>query len=226
MRELDLIRSFRADVPGPSAAATAHADRAWRGTGRRRRVARWAPRLAAGAAAAVAAAAFLLLTGDEGRFGAQSARAAQTLRHAAAEVRGLPRALRPGEYWYVRSRTQWTTGVEGHAGAYTATGLEVREEWFAADGTRRWTTRPVGPLRLPSTRDRERWEADGRPGLVPPPAEDRMDTGFVFGTQTYTYRRLLRLPRDPRLLYARFHDAAVACRCGNGVDDQTFVIGV
>lgn len=42
MNELDLIRSFRADVPGPSAAATAAADEAWRRT-TRRSVARWGP---------------------------------------------------------------------------------------------------------------------------------------------------------------------------------------
>ena len=37
MNELDLIRSFRADVPGPSAAATARAERAWRPAPRRAR---------------------------------------------------------------------------------------------------------------------------------------------------------------------------------------------
>jgi hypothetical protein len=93
MNELDLIRSFRADVPGPSAVATAHADQAWRRT-TRRRISRWAPRMAAGTAAvaAVAAAALILPSGDDSRLGAQSAGAAQTLRHAAAEVRGLPRS--------------------------------------------------------------------------------------------------------------------------------------
>src|ERR687892_279954 len=128
MNELDLIRSFRAAVPGPSAAATARADRAWRRT-TRRRVSRWAPRVAAATAAvaAVAAAALIVPSGDEGRLRAHSAEAAQTLRHAAAEVRGLPRPLKPGEYWYVRSTTRWTTGVEGTAGAYTAIGLEAPE---------------------------------------------------------------------------------------------------
>jgi hypothetical protein len=227
MSELDLIRSFRADVPGPSAAATAHADRAWRRTPRRRR-SRWAPRLAAGAAAlaAVAAAALIVPSGDDGRLGAESARAAQTLRHAAAEVRGLPRPLAPGEYWYERRRTTWTTGVEGETGAYTVMGLEVREEWTAADGSRRWTTRQAGPLRFPSARDRDRWQADGRPDLMPAPSEDRTRTGFSIGTRKHSYRELLVLPRDPRLLYERFHDAAVECRCGNGVDDQTFVVAV
>jgi hypothetical protein len=228
MNELDLIRSFRADVPGPSAAATAGADRAWRRT-RRRRIARWAPRTAAGAAAvaAVAAAALIVSTGDEGRLGAQSAKAAETLRHAAAEAHGLPRALKPGEYWYVRSTTTWTSSLEAkRGGAYTVMGLEVREEWVAADGTRRWTTRQAGPLRFPSAGDRDRWEADGRPDLLPAPSEDRTHTGFYIGPTKQSYRQLLALPRDPRILYERFHDAAVECRCGNGVDDQTFVVAI
>jgi hypothetical protein len=227
MNELDLIRSFRADVPGPSAAATARAESAWRPT-RRRRISRWAPRLAAGAAAiaAVAAAALIVPSGDEGRLGAQAAEAAQTLRHAAAEVRGLPRALKPGEYWYVRSRTVSSTSVEGTGGAYTVMGLEVREEWTAADGSRRWTTRQAGPLRFPSAPDRDRWEADGRPGLMSPPSEDRTRTGFYVGVSKYSYRQLLGLPRDPQLLYERLHDAAVECQCGNGVDDQTFVVAI
>jgi hypothetical protein len=226
MDELDLIRSFRADVPSPSAAATAHAERAWRRT-RRPRIPRWAPRAAAAAAAiaAVAAAALIVPWGGDGRLGADSAEAAQTLRHAAAEVRGLPRALEPGEYWYERRRTAWTSSVEGNS-EYTVTGMEVREEWIAADGSRRWTTRKVGPLQFPSARDRARWEADGRPDLVPPPSEDRTRTRFSIGPTKYSYRQLLALPRDPERLYARFRDAAVECQCGNGVDDQTFVVAV
>src|SRR5690242_4780290 len=164
MTELDLLRAFRADVPGPSAAAVARADRAWRGTPRRR------PARAALALAAVAAAGLALLLLPAGRDG--SARAAATLKQAAQQVRGLPRTLRPGEYWYVRTRTRWTTGVEGSGGAYTAMGLEIREEWTAAGGARRWTTRPVGPIRFPSARDRERWQADGRPDLATPASED------------------------------------------------------
>jgi hypothetical protein len=126
----------------------------------------------------------------------------------------------------VRSKTVWTTGVEGAAGAYTAMGLEIREEWTAADGTRRWTTRQAGPLRFPGAQDRDRWEADGRPDLTPPASEDRLRGSFHIGTRRYGYRQLLALPRDPERLYERFRDAAVQCRCGNGVDDQTFVVAV
>ena len=152
MDELDLIRSFRAGVPGPSVAATAQANHAWRGA-KRRRPGRWVPHLAAVTAAA---AALALLVATDGRgLGASSAQAAETLRQAAIAVRGLTRGLEPGEYWYTRSRTAWTTGVEGKGGAYTVLGLEVREEWTAADGMRRWTTRQAGPIRFPSERDRD-----------------------------------------------------------------------
>ncbi len=120
----------------------------------------------------------------------------------------------------------WTTSVEGEDGAYMAMGLEVREEWTAADGSRRWTTRQAGPLRFPSTHDRERWQADGRPDLTPAPSEDRTRTGFSFGSEPYNYRELLDFPREPRALYERLRSAAVDCRCGNGVDSQTFVVAV
>ncbi len=116
--------------------------------------------------------------------------------------------------------------MEGKDGAYIAMGLEVREEWTAADGSRRWTTRQAGPLRFPSTRDRERWEADGRPDLTPAASEDRTRTGFSLGPEPYSYRELLDLPREPRALYEILRGAAVACRCGNGVDSQTFVVAV
>jgi hypothetical protein len=121
----------------------------------------------------------------------------------------------------------WTTSVEGEGtGAYTAIGLEVREEWTAPDGRRRWITRPVGPVRFPSARDRERWEADGQADLSVPPSEDRTHTGFYVGGVKQSYGDLLGLPRDPQILYERFREAAIECECGNGVDDQTFVVAV
>jgi hypothetical protein len=228
MDELDLINTFRSDIAGPSAAATARAERAWQRSPRARLRRRWAPRAAAGllAAAAIAVTALVVSSAQDGRLGAASAEAAATLRHAAAHVRGLPRELNPGEYWYVRSWTLSTTSVEGHAGAYTVMGREIREEWTAADGTRRWTTRPVGPIRFPTAQDRQRWEADGSPDLSERPSVDHSHPRFTMGTRDYTYRQLLALPRDPQALYARLHSAAVACRCGNGVDDQTFVNAV
>ena len=104
--------------------------------------------------------------------------------------------------------------------------METREEWTAPDGRRRWITRPVGPVRFPSAQDRERWRADGRPDLAVPPSEDRTSTGFYLGGTKQSYGELLGLPRDPQILYERLRDAAIECECGNGVDDQTFVVAV
>jgi len=233
MNELELIKEFRADLPGPSAAATAHARRAWEQPGqepRRSRGPRLTPRIAiAGAVAAAAICAALMLPADkDGDIGAGQAQAAETLRLAAgAQHGGLDRPLRPGEFWYVKRRTAYATSAGDD---YTFIQPQVREDWVAADGTRRWRTAPVGPPRFPTEQDRKRWEQRGRllagqgkvsefthrprPGAVP----------FRLADEPMTYGKLLALPRDPATLYRRFHDAAVECECGNSVDQETFVL--
>jgi hypothetical protein len=234
MNELDLIRSFRADMPTPSAAATATAERAWRRAKQRgprwtRWAPRWAPRALAGAVlvAAVSAAALILPSQQDSRLGTQPASAAETLRHAAAvHVGGMTRPLRPGEYWYVRRRTEWAT-VSESAGGWAVYRPQVREDWISLDGARHWRTHPVGPLRFPSSSDREHWEDAGRP-IVSPRSEDHVapaqHESFYLGDAALTYAQLIDLPRDPQALYRRMHDAAVECECGNGVDEETFVI--
>src|SRR4051794_41216397 len=176
MDELDLIRSFRADVPAPSAAATARAEHAWRrAPSRRRRLT--APRLprlaAAGALAAAAiAAAVALPGGDGGGVGPAEASAADALRQAADAQSGMPaRPLRAGEFWYVRTRSASIIGGD-EAGGYTAIQPQVREGWVAADGSRRQLVRPAGRLRFPGPRDRARWEAAGKPQLTPDDTEE------------------------------------------------------
>jgi hypothetical protein len=233
MNELDLIRSFRADMPAPSAAATASAERAWRratpqrgrwplAPGSRRRGAR----ALAGAAlvAAVSAAALILPSEEDSRLGTQPASAAQTLRHAAAaQVGGVTRPLGPGEYGYVRRKTAWPLFAEGR---YTIIQPQVREDWIGTDGSRRWVVRQDGAPRFPGPRHRERWEAAGRPELMPP-SEHHEALGkrsFYVGAKPVTYAQLLALPRGPEALYRRMHQAAIDCECGNGVDEETFVI--
>jgi hypothetical protein len=200
VNELDLIRSFRADVPPPSGAAVARAGRAWRrerARGWRRR--RWAPQLvAAGGLAAIALAAGVLLPGDdEGRLGPARATAAETLRHAAAA------------FWYFRMRTD--TLVGGDESGYTAVQPQVREEWVSADGTRRARIAATGPIRFPSARDRARWEAAGSPPFELGGVQDyRFETPrkrpFHLADSDMTYADLLALPRDAESLYER--DAA------------------
>jgi hypothetical protein len=228
MDELELICSFRADVPSPSAAAVARAERAWRRRRPGRR--RWAPRLiAAGGLAAAAIAAAVVVPGeDHGHLGPANATAAETLRSAAdVQSFGLPRPLRPTEFWYFRMRSNSLIG--GDESGYTAIQPQVREEWVAADGTRRVHVRPAGPLRFPGPRDRARWEADGSPQISSPGPEDYLSGAprrgpFYLGDAPMTYHELLALPRDAEGLYARLRAAAVKCECGHSVDDETFVI--
>jgi hypothetical protein len=127
MDDLDLIRSFRASTAPPTALATARAERAWRRPEPRRP--RWGGRLAIAAClAAAATAAALVIPGErESRVGAPDASAAETLRRAAESQKGdLTRPLRPGEFFYSRSKSRWNGQPAG------------RESWVAIDGTRRW----------------------------------------------------------------------------------------
>jgi RNA polymerase sigma-70 factor (ECF subfamily) len=225
MTELDLIRSFRSDVPAPSAAATARAERAWRRPPRGGRRP-WLPRLvvAATLAAGLTALALALPSDRDARLGTGPASAAEALRRAAAvSTGGMTRPLRAGEYWYVRRRNAWPLHTDG----YKVLLPEVREDWVGPDGARRWRTRPDGPPRFPRPRDRERWQAAGSPRLLGP-SEQRVPArgkpSFYVGAEAVTYAGLLALPRDPKALYQRMHDAAVDCECGNGVDEETFVI--
>jgi hypothetical protein len=228
MDELDLIRSFRASTPPPSQLAITRAQRAWRRQEPRRP--RWVARVAIAACLAAAATAIaLVVPGErEGRLGAPDASAAATtLRLAASSQKGgLTRPLRPGEFFYVRTKTAWGMGGDTDGG-YTVIQPGVRESWMAIDGTRRWRTRPVGRMQFPGPRDRARWEAAGSPAAlgrsdyrVGPPRKGP----FYLGVQPMTYEELLDLPRDAESLYRRLRAAAVECDCGHSVDNETFVI--
>jgi hypothetical protein len=227
MDELDLIRSFRAGTAPPSELASARAQRAW-GRPQQRRP-RWGPRLAIAACLAAAASAIaLVVPGErESRLGTPEASAAETLRLAAkSQQGGLPRPLRPGELFYVRTKTAWSMGGDV-AGGYTVIQPGVRESWVALDGARRWRTRPDGPVQFPGPRDRRRWEAAGRPDTgassdhrVEPPKRGP----FYLAAQPMTYADLLDLPREAQALYRRLRAAAVECECGHSVNHETFVI--
>ena len=227
MDELDLIRSFRASTAPPSQVAIARAERAWRRPEPRRP--RWAVRVVIAASLAAGATAIALVAPGErqSRLGTPEASAAGTLRLAAkSQNGGLPRPLRPGEFFYVRTKTAWGMGGDVD-GAYTVIQPAIRESWVAVDGARRWRTRPDGPIRFPGVRDRERWEAAGSPGTggrsdyrVGPPRKGP----FYLAAQQMTYAELLDLPRDAESLYQRLRAGAVECQCGHSVDHETFVI--
>jgi hypothetical protein len=237
MNELDLIRSFRADVPPPSPVATGRARRAWRPPLRRRRRPRPRAVALAGALAAVGTAMALVLPADDGgRLGSPpSASAAQVLKRAAAAQTTPARPLRRGEFWYVRTRARWlsSTEVDGSAFAYVAP--TVREDWIAIDGYRGFRTRAAGPPRFLGPRDRARWIEAGRPELFvandggrthhrPPAGSELARKPFYDGSQSVSYRDLLALPRDPVALHDRLRRSAVECECGQSVEQETFVI--
>jgi hypothetical protein len=227
MTELDLIRSFRADMPPPTLAATEQARRAWSASKPPRP--RWIGRaVIAACLVAVAMVGALVLPGvRDGGLGPPDARAAKALRLAAAAPQGEPlRPLRPGEFWYVKRRavTAMSAGDD-----YSLVQPQISETWVGIDGTGRSRVTPKGRPRFPTPLDRKRWEANGRlSGGLGGVSDDRFSAGgkapFYLGNEALTYRELLALPRGPSDLYRRVRRAAVECECGNSVEQETFVI--
>ena len=237
MNELDLIRSFRADVPEPSPAAAGRARRAWRPPPRRSRRPRPRTVALAGALAALGTAVALVVpTGDDGRLGSPPASAAQVLKRAAAAQTAPARPLRQGEYWYVRTRASRLTTTEANGKPIGYNAPELREDWIAIDGYRGFRSRSAGPVRFIGPRDRARWEAAGKPDLFvrddsgrmfrhrPEPGSEMERKPFYDGSKHVSYRELLALPRQPGVLHDRLRATADACDCGNSVDQETFVI--
>ena len=218
MDELDLIRSFRAHTAPPTSAARARARRAWSPRESRRGSRPPIRRLALGASGLAVATAlgFALLGGGEGRLSVSDARAAETLRSAAAEAEahGLP-APRPGEYVYFRSRQ----AQRRSAGGYAWFERSIRESWMGADGALR-TRVSAQPIAFAGPGARARWEAAGRPELSELPAVEthRFPTAgrkvIPFGGSRLTYPELLALPTGSAELYRRIRAAAAAGRRG------------
>lgn len=180
MDELDLIQSFRADVPGPSSLARERAGRAWADDLARRSRRPWPSRpipVAVAAAVAVSIAALVLAAG-RGGLGERDALAAQTLQRAAvaAEADGL-RAPRPGEYVYMRVLERYEGGLSRTTESWIAPGGDWRVRW-------RWASGKV--------EDRS-W------GRVRP---------IQFGATALTYRQLLEMPTNPAALLARVEKEA------------------
>jgi RNA polymerase sigma-70 factor (ECF subfamily) len=185
--------------------------------------------------AAVTAAAVIIPAGDDGRLGAPNARAAVTLRlAAAAQTGGLTEPLRAGQYWYVRTSSQQVVRAPAKQGGFRYADRMIREDWESIDGYRGFRSRSAGPLYFPTASDRARWEAAGRPDVSlgdgeihadrPRPGSPRSEKPFHIGNENVSYAELQALPRDPRDVYERLRSAAEECGCGNSVDDETFSI--
>lgn len=241
MDELDLIRSFRTDVPARSASARRRGLAELGAAGGRRRPPRRVLLPIAGAAAAATVVA-VVLGGSSGDGLTPDATAAERLREAAAvaESRPDPRAIGAGQFWYQRSIEAYLTTTGGAASvdgaapptpAFSLIQPHVREQWIGRDGGGRVRTRLRGEPRFPGPRDRERWQAAGSPDLggemdlplvnedAPPPGAP----GFSLGQEAISYEQLLDLPTDADRLYQRLRRAAERGG-GSGPDDELFTI--
>jgi hypothetical protein len=179
--------------------------------------------------------ALVLPADDGGRLGSAPASAAQILKRAAAAQTAPPRPLRPGEFWYVRTRARWMTSTNiGGGMSYIAP--TVREDWIAIDGYRGFRSRGDGKPIFHGPRDRARWVKAGKPDLFvasdggrmyrhrPEPGSEMARKPFYNGAEQVSYQELLDLPRDPEALHAWLRATAVACECGPTVTRETFVI--
>lgn len=94
--------------------------------------------------------------------GPEAAKAAAFDQAASVGLNGPYRPLRPGEYWYTRTRT--VTLTEPAFKRYLVVLPIVREAWVGTDGTVRVRVRS-GPLSFPDRAARRAWTADGKPTL-------------------------------------------------------------
>jgi hypothetical protein len=226
VNEIELLQSFREDVPDPDG-ATVRAARAvlmeriegYRGRGRRsgrssrRRIALG---LAAAAAAIVAVALVLTILVPRG---GSSAAAADLRRFAVvAERQPAPQPLGQGEYYYLteEGRDRIIVVSEDH-GAYAAGFSLVREYWIGPDGSGRLLDTP-GELVWPSARDKTRGEADGGAAKLVGSSDQTYAPGQLVGSEYpggafatlpegYDFQTL---PRDTEALYEVIQAAAAA----------------
>lgn len=232
--DLDLVRELRAEPTAPAAAAresgraalTAciEAERAGaagaasppRAGGRRRLL---VPSLGVAMLAGAAALALVLLLGNGGAARPDPAAAAVLERVArVAGAAGGPRALRAGEYWYVRSRDAYSsTSVYSSDNSWTSVTPELREIWTGRDGGGRVRSHLTGRTRFASPHDRAEWVRAGRPngdgGHDLPLRNDDEPLGaearnVPFGSEALTYGEMLALPTDAGALTKRVRKAA------------------
>ena len=122
---------------------------------------RWAGGVAVAVAAGLVAAVVIgVLPRRAG--GPEAAKAAAFDQAASVGPNGPYRPLRPGEYWYTRTRT--VTLTEPAFKRYLVVLPIVREVWIGTDGTTRIRVRS-GPVSFPDQAARQAWTADGKPTL-------------------------------------------------------------
>lgn len=163
-------------------------------------------------AAAVAAVAITLLsTGGSTTPGA----AAAVLRHVASVARArTPLTPGPGRYVYTKSVDAYVNTVVPTGGASKAFNVlvpHVREVWLGPAGGRLYQT--DGTPQFPTSRDRERWLAAGKPDLGGPTTDAKLSPTPP-----------LDLPTDANALYDRLKREASAPGDDNPVYVEMFTL--
>ena len=229
--QLRALRDADAAAPDPAVRAVAHErlSERWAGARARTRRRRRRERFILGAVALAAAAATAALTGLTGGGVSPppaSARAAVERAARAAFENGVS-TLGPDEFLYVKERDAYTTTFADLApGPFSAIVPEIRETWIGRHGRGRFVERATGAPEFLGRRDRERWEAAGRPQLGDSPAGATVTTfdnhGFGAGAHTLSYGQLAALPSDGEAMYRRLIE--LAGDAGPSPDAEAFTI--
>jgi hypothetical protein len=225
-----LLREFRADVPPAEAAAARRAREALERrvagdtsarTRRPRR--RLVPAMAGAAAVAVAIGAIVGLDSGGVHRDLTAAQALERVARVAASQPAERTLVRPGQYWYVRSRTAFMTTEIRRRLSYSAITPSIREIWLGGSGGGRLSEHGSKPIFLGS-RDKQRWVAAGRPDITRDNVTPLGGTPAIvaFGSRSLTFAELRRLPTDPGALYRRIKDAAGDA--GPGPNQEAFTV--
>jgi hypothetical protein len=191
----------------------------------------WTLAIAAGALACTAAVAIAVLTGvDDVSLAPPPATAKAALERAASAAEEQPEPpLAVGEYVYVRERSAYLGTTAGDAAAgWSVLAPSERETWTNRDGGGRIVVHPsTGRPTFPGPRDRERWEAAGRPDLNPGPSRGahvmRMPAhGYTTGSRQISYEQLSALPSDGEAMYRKLVE--LAADAGPSPDQEAFTI--
>jgi hypothetical protein len=230
MHELDLLRTFRAELPPAPPQARAAARARLAPSTRRPRRARRAI-LATAAAVATAAATVAIVSGlDEGQVAPAPATASEALRRAAtvAEQRSGPGVPRDDQFFYVASEgTELVTAAptSDPANSYSYLYTKRREIWLSVDRGGLLRDTQIGPPRWLSPRDERNWIAAGRQDASGRIGKDETPMGAIheyhIGDEKFTTAQLLAYDPTPQELFDRLR-SRVGDR-GQSPDGEVFV---
>jgi hypothetical protein len=214
MDELEMIRDFVADTPGPSVRSREAARGALRAEilagsahGKRMPTLNWKRLLPTVSAAVILAAGSLLIIGPLLGGGHQTPAVAAVLRAASqAAARQPAHVLQPGQYAYTRSEGAYFDELTNGIRTWGALVRTRREIWIGPDGSGRIRQVSEPPVFL-APGDRARWEEAGAPALTDLSRGQTYDQHFGPGglatplnIDGFNEQELLKLENDPDAL--------------------------